>query len=231
MKSYPRMKAPSWKIDWPNHAIGFFSALFGILIAFELDEWRERNNDFEVAAIAYGKLKQEVGINQSVLHETVSINLDLIALLEERLLPRMNEKLLFTGTEQEADSLNADEKFSTIAFIHFDPFPPYASREIHIGIGNLLQPTLHYSAWESAKATGALNFMKYEKVLALSSIYNAARINDELAEIKALIHLSDRVQSKSDLMALLTDLRKAFNLIEVELAQYDVFVNMLNQMD
>lgn len=55
------------KIDWPNHAIGFFSALFGILIAFELDQWRETRNHQEEARNAFDKLKQEIQINKNSL--------------------------------------------------------------------------------------------------------------------------------------------------------------------
>ena len=43
----------SYKIDWANHIIGFFSALFGILIAFELEEWRDEKNQIEIARVAF----------------------------------------------------------------------------------------------------------------------------------------------------------------------------------
>jgi len=65
------MKFSSWRVDWPNHLIGFFSALFGILIAFELDEWREAKNNREEAHNAFDKIKQEIQINKGALHEAV----------------------------------------------------------------------------------------------------------------------------------------------------------------
>ena len=81
------MKIPRYNkfsVDWPNHVIGFFSALFGILIAFELDQWRERQQEAEVAQNAFSKLKQEIQINKNLLHETVSTNLGLLTLLQTR---------------------------------------------------------------------------------------------------------------------------------------------------
>ena len=40
---------PDLRIDWPNHIVAFFSALFGILIALELDERREDTKETEFA--------------------------------------------------------------------------------------------------------------------------------------------------------------------------------------
>lgn len=71
------------KIDWPNHLVGFFSALFGILIAFELDEWKESRKEEKIAANAFIRLQQEIVINRNMLHEMVNTNLSLISMLNQ----------------------------------------------------------------------------------------------------------------------------------------------------
>ena len=225
-------RIPKFSIDWPNHVIGFFSALFGILIAFELDQWRERNQEKEIAASAFSKLKQEVHVNNNSLHEMVSTNVKLIGLLNQYLTPQLNNDLQFTGSKIQADSINSNADIKIVAFIDTigwtgkQKFPP-----VHIVLGYLSQPIIHNSAWESAKATGALNFMDYEQVLSLSSLYSSPRITDELVEVKRLIQSSDLITTKTQLIRLLKDLNKAHVIIEQELIQHDLFVRIIEQME
>ena len=111
-----KFSVSQYKIDWPNHIIGFFSALFGILIAFELEEWRDKKNQIEIARIAFENLKKEVQINQNSLHENVANNIRHINTLQE-LLSKMDNQLRFTGSKVEADSIN--QNFSHVVFIEW----------------------------------------------------------------------------------------------------------------
>jgi hypothetical protein len=225
----PRISTLS--IDWPNHIIGFFSALFGILIAFELDQWRERKQEEEIAQNAFTKLKQEIQINRNTLHEMASTNREMLALLKSHALPNLNDNLQFTGTRLQADSLNNNKNLMTVFYVDTTLWEPKINPPAHVVLGNLIQPVLQVSAWESAKTTGALNFMDYEKVLTLSSLYNAPRITDELLQIKTLVRSADQIKNKSQLAMLLEDLKKSHILIFKELEQYDLFVSMVDQME
>lgn len=217
------------RIDWANHIISFFSALFGILIAFELDEWREQRNELELARSAFENLKKEVNINQNILHENVSLNLRTIEKVKE-VLTRTDKNLLFTGTHQEADSIN--KKFGKLLLIDISGVKGITSGwPLHIGLGNIIVPSLHTSAWESAKAIGALNFMPYEKVVSLSFVYNNSRINDELNQIKSLLKNADRIINKREVIQLLEEMERSHKALEAELVQFDQFVNMLEVMD
>ncbi len=225
-----RMPKISFAVDWPNHIIGFFSALFGILIAFELDQWRESKKEEEIAANAFDKLKQEIQINKNSLHESTQLNLQLLAVLEETVLPLLSEDLHFDGEASQVTAYNADTQFARVA--HIEELPTVGERYVvHIGFGNFIRPVLHYSAWESAKATGALNFMAYEKVLSLSSLYNAPQITDELLHIKLWLEQADQIKTRAQLTDLLVRLRQAHRIIEDELQEYDLFVNMLEQIE
>lgn len=220
---------PQVKIDWPNHIIGFFSALFGILIAFELDQWRESRNELELADSAFTNLKKEVDINQNILRENVNLNLKTIRKMQQ-VLTKVENSLLFVGTRTEADSIN--QKFGRLLFIDTLSLPSRKTGwPVHIGIGNILVPSLQTSAWESAKATGALNYMPYEKVVSLSFVYNAAKINDELIQIRNQLRNSDRVKTKADLLIVLNELERSHKILESELAEFDQFVNMIEAMD
>lgn len=223
------------RIDWPNHVVGFFSALFGILIAFELDEWKENTKEEKIAANAFVRLQQEIDINRNMLHEMVNTNLSLIGDLQKTVLTRVNDRLLFTGTIEQANEINGDTRLSAIAFVHMHDPPPDSEKsrtlELHVMFNGLIHPTIHNSAWESAKTIGALNNMSYEKVLSLSSLYNPTRLLDELAEIRSLLRNADDIRTKSGLEKLLGELEDAYRIIDAELEQYDAFAAMLNQME
>jgi hypothetical protein len=219
---------PDFKVDWPNHTIGFFSALFGILIAFELDEWRERKKEAELAFNAWQKMKQEIEINQNALHEMVRINQSHLSTLNGYVVPYLGKDLQFLGSQSMADSIN---KTSNGILIIEEVKSESRSRYLpHIVLGNLIHPVLHFSAWESAKATGALNYISYERVQLLSSLYNSTRVNDELAEIKLLLRKAGYIQTKKELLNLMAELQEAYSVIEVELKQYDMFANMLEHI-
>ncbi len=224
------MHLPRLKIDWPNHIIGFFSALFGILIAFELDEWRERNNELKLAKSAFENLMKEVDINQNILHENVSLNLRSIHKIQE-VLVKVDKSLIFIGTRKEADSIN--QKFGKLLFIDIadSSIRRTTTWPVHIGISNITVPSLQTSAWESAKATGALNSMPYEKVISLSFVYNDSKIIDELIQIRTLLRKSDRIVTKSELILLLEEAERSHNVLETELIEFDQFVNMLEAME
>lgn len=224
------MRLSRLRIDWPNHIIGFFSALFGILIAFELDQWREHASELKLAKTAFENLMKEVDINQNILHENVNVNLKSIHRIQE-VLTRVDKNLIFKGTRSEADSINT--RFGKLLFIDTtDPAPGLRpSWPVHIGMSNITVPSLQTSAWESAKATGALNSMPYEKVVSLSFVYNDSRIIDELIQIRALLRKSDGIANKSELIILLEEVERSHKVLETELTEYDLFVNMLEAMD
>ncbi len=224
------MKFREWKVDWPNHLIGFFSALFGILIAFELDQWRESKNNQEDARNAFEKIKVEIQINKETLHSVVNTNLKLLELLEFEVIPHINDKLGYNGPTEAAIAINS--KVYPVAIIHIvDTSLANINSSVTINMGSLSHPILHYSAWESAKATGVINNFEYEKVLAISYLYNTERILEELQEIRLLLRRSDEINSKIELEKLLSELKASHMIIQIELANYDMFENMVQSME
>ncbi|MDL5049200.1 hypothetical protein QQ054_24605 [Oscillatoria amoena NRMC-F 0135] len=224
------MKKPSlakYNIDWPNHVIGFFSALFGILIAFELDEWRERHNQQELADIAFSRMLTEIEFNQGILHANLNENLDRIRVLD-RLTEKLNDQLLFVGEATLADSVNQHYP----AYIHIESGQAGPSGSpVHIVVSSLSMIPQHTSAWESAKATGALNYLGYERVIAISSVYNYSIIVEELRAIHELSKRADDITTRSQLRLYLDEVEKSLKIVERELAEYDQFVSILKSFD
>jgi hypothetical protein len=224
------MKFQNWRIDWPNHLIAFFSALFGILIAFELDQWRESRNNFEDAHNAFVNIKKEVETNKTALHAVIDENLKRLETLENYLMPYINNKLGFTGEVKTAIEINS--QVYPIARINIsDSLSSNIDSSIIIHIGSLSHPTIHYSAWESAKATGVINHLEYEKVLTISYLYNSEQILDELQEIRLLVRKSDEINSKQSLKELIAELKESHYIIQRELVNYDMFASMIQSME
>ncbi len=224
------MKLKDLKLDWPNHLIGFFSALFGILIAFELEDWREHRNNQKEALEAFSKLKEEININKNALHETVASNQKLLSLIELELLPYLNNNLSFKGDLATAKEIN--KKCLGIAHIEFtDSAAQEVVAPVNIFMNSLLQPPLHYSAWESAKATGVINHIEYDKVLTISYLYNNTKITDELKELSLLLRRADETKTKSGLIKLISELNEGYKVIELEMSSFDTFASILEGME
>lgn len=224
-----KLSLAKYNIDWPNHLIGFFSALFGILIAFELDEWRERHNQQELADIAFSRMLTEIEFNQNILHANLNENLERIKVLD-RLTEQLNDQLLFVGAATLADSIN--QHYSDYIHIENDngqTYPP--GSPVHVVVSSLSMIPQHTSAWESAKATGALNYLGYERVIALSSVYNYSSIVEELEAIHELSKKADDITTRSQLRFYLGEVEKSLKIVERELAEYDQFVSILKSFD
>jgi hypothetical protein len=214
-------------IDWPNHTIAFFSALFGILIAFELDEWREQQSKKEMASKAYERMMEEVQFNHDMLQANLTENVERMRVLD-KLLSNLNDRLLFTGSLSLADSFNSI--YSHYIYIDTSDRSGNGIYPANIVVASLTMMNQHTSAWESAKATGVLNFMEYEKVIALSSVYTNQTITEELAVIRQLTKQADEITSKHELEKYLEEVQESLEIIARELAVYNQFVRILQSL-
>jgi len=217
------------KIDWPNHIIGFFSALFGILIAFELDEWKQAQDHQEDAAIAFEKLKQEIETNQMALHAFIEHNKVILDSLELELLPNLNDDLSFKNHVSGDDPvIHRYRPFFVTQTTNNSEGGSMGNNSINFQ--SMIVPSLQTSAWESAKATGVLNFMAYEKVLTVSNLYKSTLEND-VRNVRELARSTVPVRSKNDLIKAISDLRSAHAIVAGELNDFDVFLSMLKAME
>jgi hypothetical protein len=218
-----------FRIDWPNHIIGFFSALFGIMIAFELEDFRKQRDEQSLAKSAFENLKKEVEINKNILHESVNGNLESIHTIQQ-LLKKVDNDFQFKGTHSQADSIN--QKWGNLLYIDTsDSVKRQLSWPTHFGMQNISIPSIQTTAWESAKATGSLNVMSYEKVASLTFVYSNAKISDELTELRRLWRNSDKAVTKSEFLLILSEMEKDHEVIGRELNEFDQFVNMLQAME
>jgi hypothetical protein len=211
-------------IDWPNHTIAFFSALFGILVAFELDEWREQQNKKELSAKAFERMMEEIQFNRDMLQANITENMERMKVLN-KLVNSLDDRLLFAGSRQLADSFNTEH--SHYIYIDTSDQSGKGIYPVTIVVASLSIPNQHTSAWESAKATGVLNFMGYEKVIALSSVYANQTLTEELSFIRQLTKQADEINSRHDLEKYLKEVNESLGIVFRELEVYDQFVRIL----
>jgi hypothetical protein len=215
------------RIDWPNHIVAFFSALFGILIAFQLDEWREDAGQHRLATEALKRIRSEANLNKDLLVSNITRNEKSIDELIS-VLPFVANDLFFAGWYQAADSINRN---NPAVHILLDSARKNSAKlvrfEMRFGLDHIAVPEIHTSAWESAKATGALNFMTLEQVDLLSLIYSNGQLRDDLNDLRAALKRSDDVTTRQEFASILTELQKTNTIIKRELATYESYVTML----
>jgi len=100
-----KFKLGSIHINWPDHLVGFFSALFGILIAFQLEEWRDQRERDQLVQLALQNLKSEIDINKNYYKETTRFNETFLHFVNESS-PSITEELTYSGAKNAVDSLN-----------------------------------------------------------------------------------------------------------------------------
>jgi hypothetical protein len=160
----------------------------------------------------------------------VNTNLHQLNLLEELLLPNLSGYLIYKGTAANARTIN--DQLRPIAHIVItDSVSKQITAPVNVMMSSLVRPPLHVSAWESAKATGVINYLEYEKVLAISYLYNTPVIADELEEIRMLLRKADEVTDKAGFEKLVSELRESYHIIQNELANFDTFVSMVQSME
>lgn len=59
------------RIDWINHTVAFISALLGIFIAFQLDDWKDRINENKEIIKATTSIRDELLENRRMLRNEV----------------------------------------------------------------------------------------------------------------------------------------------------------------
>lgn len=70
------MKIDTSQIDWKNHLVAFLSALIGIIIAFELEDYKDRRREEAAREITIDAIRQEVEKNIAIYKanwDTVSL--------------------------------------------------------------------------------------------------------------------------------------------------------------
>jgi len=172
------------KIDWLNHMIAFLSALLGIVIAFQLEDFQEDQKAQEDLQITLIAIKKEVENNQSIYRtniETLSEFLDYISVLEDkndkeyRINKNKFDKIKSKSPDRFADwKLKRQENDSTLIFEPFDIDVPAPETGIST------------SSWKAGIYSGILNRLDHSNLSKLTHIYEWIEKDIGLNEVEFL---------------------------------------------
>lgn len=157
------MKWQFKKIDWGNHTIGFVSTVIGILIAFQLEDWREGREEQEKIDKAELSLVNELQRNKTGLENIVKENNDWLIYVDF-LFSHTHDDLL-ACTPEELDSVKRvyPERFAHTTFVR------RLNRTTNL-YSNMLAVDRYFifqvetDAWEAAKSSGILNYIDQQRV-------------------------------------------------------------------
>jgi hypothetical protein len=151
------------KIDWTNHTIGFASTIIGILIAFQLEDWRESREEVAKIKKAELSLVAELQRNRAGLENVVKENNDWLAYANFMFSHLYDDHL--ACTKQELDSIKNvyPERFGKATFVR------KISRAVNLyncpfEVDRYFIFQVETDAWEAAKSSGILNYLDQQRV-------------------------------------------------------------------
>lgn len=161
------------KIDWLNHFIAFLSALFGIYIAFRLENFRENQQEKERIQIIEKAIRNEIENNLMIYSQNVEVLSDWLEYNtfiwdktddKGQLVVGINE--MSKMTEKHPTRLKDCELIKTLN----DTLSIYKIGEFIVDV--VPMTGLSTSSWKAGIASGLLNSMDYSIVNNLTKIYD-----------------------------------------------------------
>jgi len=126
----------SSKIDWLNHTVAFFSALLGILIAFQLEDYADNRKDNEELKSALNAIKNEINNNLNIYQTNVDQLGDWLEYWE--VIKGIDENGVFAVAKNKYQKLNAKapQRYEE-SFVCYEMVPIHIIKfSVSIGIKN-----------------------------------------------------------------------------------------------
>lgn len=158
------------KIDWKNHFVAFISTLFGIFIAFQLEDWRESRSEKERLKITFHSIKFEIEENLRIYRTNVTQIRDFLKYVDFILSHSKGDKLVMKTTDYSFYQTKYPSRFEYVKLIRNlnDSLSEYTG-DLHVDFIPLTG--ISTSNWDAAKSTGVLTLAEPRMVSDLTYIY------------------------------------------------------------
>ncbi len=158
------------RIDWRNHFVAFISTLFGIFIAFQLEDWRESRVEKERMKITFQSIKFEIEENLRIYRTNVTQIRDFLEYVDFILSHSKGDKLVMKATDYSFYQSKYPDRFEYVKLIRNlnDSLSEYTS---DLRVDFIPLTGISTSNWDAAKSTGVLTLAEPTKVSDLTYIY------------------------------------------------------------
>ena len=168
------MKKKNRGIDWLNHAISFLSALIGIFIAFQLEDYKDSRRENEELKVTLAAVKSEIENNMAIYQSNID---SLSGWLEYYAVCKtVNDKGEIRVSRSVFDKMKsiAPKRFTTWTLKHIenDTMMIYNTGDASFVIDVDPKMSVSTSSWQAGLYSGALNRVDHDRLTKLNQIYD-----------------------------------------------------------
>ncbi len=198
-------------IDWHNHTITFISTIIGILIAFQLEDWRENREEQAKINKAELSLLNELKRNKVGLETTIKINKDWLLYADFITSHTYDDYLACTQQELDSAIKMHPTRFSNSNFIKkLDQTTNLYGMSFEVDVHFIFQ--IETATWEAVKSSGTLNFIEQSHVFWYVKTYKELERRLSTLDERELMEKLGNYGSSITLYNLVTDQTRGYEI-------------------
>lgn len=159
------------KIDWINHSVAFFSALLGILIAFQLEDYQDRRQENEKLEVTLGAIRSEIENNRRIYQTNVEKLTDFVEYFELNGMVDGKGELVLEDEKFERMKLRSPGRFSEWVLVRRGNNGTSVFTNCEFVIDVAPETGISTSSWKAGLFEGVLNRLDHDKLSKITHIY------------------------------------------------------------
>ncbi|MFY0689268.1 MAG: hypothetical protein JXQ90_19010 [Cyclobacteriaceae bacterium] len=203
------------KSDWINHSIAFLGMIIGILIALQLDDWREKQELQERIEIAISNVGHELDANRQGLEGIIGSNKMFIDILEFIVEHEIADGIIQFNSEE---NWLSSKQLEFVEFSEIDSTGSKIRAKVDVNFNLFLTFRIQSHNWEGLKYSGYLSLSNQEDLNEYILIYDL--LNTDFGDLD-ILQLSKRIEAAD------TN-EKTLNVLKENVKPYEVKLNYLN---
>lgn len=198
-------------IDWHNHAITFISTIIGILIAFQLEDWRENREEQTKINKAESSLVNELERNKIGLETIIKQNKDWLLYADFIMSHTYDDHIACTQQELDSAIKMYPTRFSNSKFIKkLNQTTNLYGMSFEVDVPFIFQ--IETATWEAVKSSGTLNFIEQSHVFWYVKTYKELERRLSTLDERELMEKLGNYGSSITLYNLVTDQTRGYEI-------------------
>ena len=223
------MKITEFKIDWINHFVAFLSALLGIFIAFQLQDYQEHRQEKEKLQITINAIRKEIKNNMEIYSANIDDLSDWLDYYHLGKLVRENGEVGIPRSEFEKMKSKAPKRVDSWLTLDLgkDSILIHNDESMVIRLDVAPQNGISTSSWQAGLYSGILTRLDSKKLTLLTNIYEW--INKDIGLNEREFYESLIIKSKFD------DLKKIEDyytrIVKIQQMKYNTVKRYLDEIE